>query len=66
MNRHVEVKYRKFPVAFDQRLADTPAFAQWKQDGWYVTWQYRKVEEGNVYIEALLKRSPHNAVLIES
>ena len=66
MNHQVEVKYRKFPVAFGQRLADTPAFARWKQAGWYVTWQHRRVEHGGVYIETLLKRTPEGAVLVES
>lgn len=66
MNHHVEVKYRKFPVAFGQRLADTPAFAQWKQAGWYVTWQHRKVEQGDLVIETLLKRSNSKHILIES
>ena len=66
MNHHVEVKYRKFPVAFGQRLAETAAFAQWKQAGWYVTWQYRKVEQGDLYVETLLKRSERKYFSIKS
>ena len=58
MNRHVEVRYQKFPVPFGKRLTDTPAFVKWKQAGWYVTWKYRKVEEGDLIIETLLKRIP--------
>ena len=66
MNHHVEVKYRKFPVAFGQRLAETPAFSRWKQAGWYITWQHRKIERGDVYVETLLKRNTKIHLLIES
>lgn len=66
MNRHVEVKYRKFPVAFGQRLVDTPAFAPWKQAGWCITWKHRTIERGDVIIETLLKRTAQGSVLIES
>ena len=65
MYQQVEVKYRKFPVAFGQRLADTPAFARWKAAGWYVTWQHRKVEQGDVVIETLPKRGTTSQVLVE-
>ncbi len=55
----VEVKYRKFPVQFGQRLTDIPSFVRWTEAGWQVTWKYRKVERGAFYVETLLKRDRH-------
>ena len=66
MHSKVEVKYRKFPVVFGQRLSDTPAFVEWKEEGWYVTWRHRTIENGAVYIETLMKRQAQRQYLVKS
>jgi hypothetical protein len=52
-----EVKYRKFPISFGERLSDIPDYQQWRQLGWTVKWSFTTVEDGKRYVETLLERT---------
>jgi hypothetical protein len=58
MNQNIEIKYKRFPIQFGERLIDVPAFQRWRDSGWRVSWSYMNFEDGVRYVETLLKR-PH-------